>query len=47
MKVGNMQLGLPDFMLKWNFLKTLIISGIIFGGGFFFGYCSFVGNEYI
>lgn len=37
---GDVRLGLPDFMLKWNFLKTLIISGIIFGAGFFFGFVS-------
>lgn len=35
-----MQVKLPEFMRKWNFLKLMLLSGIVFCIGLFFGYVS-------
>lgn len=35
-----MQVKLPPFLQRWNFLKTLMISAIIFVIGLFFGFIS-------
>lgn len=38
MKINKMKGILPPWMEKWNFLKVLILSGIVFGGGFVCGF---------